>query len=398
MDRGRLGDIARLPIFRTRVWPTALQLAVKWRQRLIGRTSPAPPSAAGNGNAGGRLSSRFKRYVNSLFELPDKQIGWLIPAFLRAYRLVRSEGIELVVTSSPPRTTALVGLLLTYATRVRLVTDLRDPWFVPYFDDPCFTCLVAESRSAAADRIERWLERKIMERSALVITTTERHALALRKAYPWLPEDRVRVISNGYDAEDLAGLDGAAPASKFTLSYLGTFYLHRSPRPLFEALGELMREGTLSPAEVEVKLIGDVGFTTDGSIDRLVASTGLNGCVRVGAAVSYKESLQAMRESSVLLLFAPNQACSVPAKTFEYLAMHRPILCLAHDGATADLINRTACGVVVPPEDVGAIKSAVARLFAAFKEGRPLGNGFGIAKFERGVLSEQFSRLLSEIS
>src|SRR5436190_17495797 len=153
-DNTRLGDVVDVPVIRTRVWPTALDLALNVRNRIAPRNGGAPEATANT--PAPAVASRMKRYLNSIFELPDKQIGWLIPAFLRAYRLVRSEGIDLVMTSSPPRTTALVGLLLSYATSIRLVTALRDPWFVPYRRDPWFTSLtdVAGSRSAVADRIE----------------------------------------------------------------------------------------------------------------------------------------------------------------------------------------------------------------------------------------------------
>jgi glycosyltransferase involved in cell wall biosynthesis len=338
--------------------------------------------------------------LNSVFELPDKQIGWLIPAVRAAHRLVRKEGIELVITSSPPRTTALIGLALSYLDRIRLVTDLRDPWFVPNFQDPAFMTLsdFASSRSAAGDAIERWLEGKLLERSARVITTTEHHARALREAYPRLPIDRVCTIPNGYDAEDFAQIDDAQPAAKFTLSYLGTFYLRRTPKPLFEALSQLIREGTVSPADLELNLIGDVRSTMDGSVDNLIASYGLADCVRLRGAVSYRESLEWMVQSNLLLLFAPNQRCSIPGKTFEYMAAHRPILCLAQDGATADLINDTATGVVIPPDDVGAIKAAVAKFVDAFRTGRPGTNGADISRYDRKTQSEQFSRLLAEIA
>lgn len=396
-DPTRLRDVAQLRIFRTSVWPTVLQLALKLKRRLQTRTRSGASGERADGNQTKKVSA-VKRCLYSLLELPDQQVGWLPAAVWAAYRLVKSEGIELVITSSPPRTTALVGLLLSYLTPIRLVTDLRDPWFTPYAREPWFTSLinVAESRSAVADSIQQWLERKIVERSVRVITTTERHALALRKAYDRLPADRVTTISNGYDAEDVAGMNGVRSSSKFVLSYLGTFYLYRSPRPVFEALGELMRQRKLSPRDLQVNLIGDVRSTLEGSLDTLIAQCGLTGCVRVGAPVSYTESLRQMMQSDLLLLFAPHQYCSIPGKAFEYLATRKPILCLAQDGATADLIAETGAGVVVPPDDVGAIKAAIEKHLDAFRKGPPLINKRDVSRYERKALSAQLSGLLIE--
>jgi glycosyltransferase involved in cell wall biosynthesis len=105
-----------------------------------------------------------------------------------------------------------------------------------------------------------------------------------------------------------------------------------------------------------------------------------------------------MRRSHLLLLFAPKQCCSIPGKTFEYLAAQKPILCLADDGATADLIRSTGAGVVVQPDDVGAIKAAIWRLFQAFKNGEAPAGGIATSKYERKALTEQLSHLLTEIA
>lgn len=403
-EETRLDEVVHLPIVRTRVWPTLVQLALLVTRRLHRpalRARRASVSAgAGTGPAKGRsLSAHFKRYLNSLFELPDRQVGWLIPAAWAAYRLVKTHDIRFIVTSSPPRTTALIGLLLSYVARVKLVTDLRDPWFVPYLQDSWFLSQkeISESRSALADKIEGWLEWKILDRSARVITTTERHAAALRDSYPGLPADRISIIPNGYDAEDFGALGPAAAPQKFTISYFGSFYLDRTPRHFFEALNELIRDGRLSPSGLAINLIGEVHWTRDGSLQDLILSSELAGCVSVQAPIAYRECLRRMMEAHVLLLFQPRHHCSIPAKAFEYLALRKRILCLAHDGATADLIHNTGAGLVVPPEDVSAIKAAILRLVEEFQAGRPVGYRSDVSLLDREALAREFSRLLNEL-
>jgi glycosyltransferase involved in cell wall biosynthesis len=399
-DPTKVADLAQIPVVRTSVWPTVLEMAVKFKPR-VGASGRTEPHSQGIGRAPRQnIAGRLKRYANSIFELPDKQIGWLIPAVFQARRMIKAEGIELVVTSSPPRTTALVGLVLSYLAPIRLVTDLRDPWFVPYGQEAWFTSLdqVAEGRSALGDRIERWLERKIMQRSARVIVTNDRLAAALRDAYPTLPEDRVCTISNGYDSDDLAGMARARQGShKFTISYLGTLYLHRSPRSVFQALSELIRDGRVSRGDIEINLIGDVRSTIDGSVEDLIASYGLAGCIQIKAAVPYREALQQMMQSDLLLLFAPNQHCSIPGKAFEYLATRKPILCLAQDGATADLVKAADGGFVAEPEDVEGIKTALMTVIEAFKSGQPRINQGDISAYDRRNLSEQLSDVLMQI-
>jgi hypothetical protein len=57
-------------------------------------------------------------------------------------------------------------------------------------------------------------------------------------------------------------------------------------------------------------------------------------------------------------------------KVFEYLAAERPILAVVPpDGAAAELIHDTNAGVVVAPDDVAGIRSALEGLHARWRAG-----------------------------
>jgi len=85
-------------------------------------------------------------------------------------------------------------------------------------------------------------------------------------------------------------------------------------------------------------------------------------------------SLELQRDSEALLLLIPDAGGRgkgvLSGKVFEYLAAERPILALVPpDGAAADLIRETGAGVVAPPDDVEAIKAALAELHERFANG-----------------------------
>jgi hypothetical protein len=55
---------------------------------------------------------------------------------------------------------------------------------------------------------------------------------------------------------------------------------------------------------------------------------------------------------------------------FEYLAAERPILAVVPpDGAAAELIRATGAGIVVAPDDIAGIKSALESLHARWRAG-----------------------------
>lgn len=398
LDSERLKDVEHIPIVRACVWPTILQLTLSVRhayrkivQTVWDRISAASAASSKNGPARGDAQSKkissLTKYLDSLFEIPDQQIGWLIPAVWKAYWLVKRHDIRLVVTSSPPRTTALVGLALSYLTELNLVTDLRDPWFRPVDK-------LIGPQTWVSNRILGWLEKKIMERSFRVISTTEKYRSYLRSFYPDLQKSKFFTICNGYDEEDFRELEAIQPGPKFNISYLGTFYFGRSPKLFLHALSELVEEGALDKSWLEVRFIGDVRYAEGESVEELIQFFRLSGCVMLIDFVPYKDALRAMKQSNVLLLFAPDQYYCIPAKAFEYLGSQRNILCLSKDGATADLISRTDCGAVVAPEDVQQIKAAILRFYAEYKQGSSYNFKTNIIQFERKNLTANLSRLL----
>lgn len=387
-DEGRLRDVVGCQVSRTPVWPTVPEVALRLRRRWTGGPTTEPPFQREPGVSGGAdqdgAGGMLRRYVLSLGELPDPQIGWLLPAAWGAWRILRRERIHLVVTSSPPRTTALVGLLLSGLPGIRVVTDLRDPWYWPELRPQ-------GTRTEMADRIERRLERWIVERSRRVVTTTDHYSEALRKAYPHVPADRIVTIWNGYDSEDVRPSPRERSGIRVTMAYFGAFYFRRTPREFLLALADLFAERALDRSQVQVRFIGDVEFADGEPVADLVRAAGLECCVRLEPAVPREEALQQMRAADVLLLFAPAQPYSIPAKTFEYLGAGRPILCVTDEGATADLIRTTGAGIVVAPGDVGAIRGAIRQLVDARHR-----DWYPPAQFERGLLAQRFSTLLAE--
>ena len=77
------------------------------------------------------IRERVLRYYNSLLiYLPDKELGWLPFAVWRGVWLIRQRDIDAIVTTSPPHSVQLIGLLLKWLTGRVWIVDFRDPWEV----------------------------------------------------------------------------------------------------------------------------------------------------------------------------------------------------------------------------------------------------------------------------
>ncbi|TAK05929.1 MAG: hypothetical protein EPO39_10165 [Candidatus Manganitrophaceae bacterium] len=402
-DNDRLKEVEDLPIFRTSVWPTPLDLLVQGRNSLVrllrkkeNAKVPRPsgaivPSQEKRPSGGLRSFLRsMKRYFISIFAVPDEVNGWFVPAVWRGYWLIKKEGIGVIMTSCPPRTTTLIGLALSKLTGARLLTDLRDPWFLLGGKPKHLRCQLT-------DKVELWLEKKIMEDSDKVITTTEQYTHFLHAHYPRIQRDKFYTLHNGYDQEDFDGLATPEPNKKFTLVYLGTFYFARTPKEFLCALSALFKEQSIPPGEIEVNFFGNVKSAGGDQVENLIQSYGLSGSVSLRETLPYKQSLFQMKRSDLLLLFAPDddeQNYAIPGKTFEYIGAGKTILCIGDKGATAELIRKTGTGVVVNASRVDEIRDAIRDLYFHWKSGRKFESTFDRRGFERGALTRELVQLL----
>ena len=85
------------------------------------------------------------------------------------------------------------------------------------------------------------------------------------------------------------------------------------------------------------------------------------------------ESLALQRDSEALLLLIPEAGGRgkgvLSGKVFEYVAVGRPILAsVPPDGAAAELIRETGAGVIAPPDDPVAIRTAIEELHGRWRD------------------------------
>jgi hypothetical protein len=106
--------------------------------------------------------------------------------------------------------------------------------------------------------------------------------------------------------------------------------------------------------------------------EREAKALGVASLVRFGGRVPAAEAVSAAAEADVLLVIdAPSDGPSafLPSKLIDYLPFRRPILGVTPEpGASARLLRRLGCPVA-PPEDVGAIASALAGLVRRWRDG-----------------------------
>jgi glycosyltransferase involved in cell wall biosynthesis len=285
--------------------------------------------------------------------VPDENVSWNLTAVPAAIRIVRREGIDVVVTTSPPTSVHLVGAAVKRATGARWIADLRDS--IVANPHRRVESRLVRAKEATGERLARLVARNADAVTA--VTDLIGEELRARGAR------RVETIANGCDFEDFAGLE-YRPGARFRLTHTGSFFGRRSPRALLEALAR-------TDADIVARFVGDFRSADRDWAERL----DLGDRLELHPYLPRRRVLELQRDSEALLLLIPESGgrgrAVLSAKVFEYLAAERPILAaVPPDGAAAALIRETGAGVVVAPDDVEGLRDALAGLERDWRAGK----------------------------
>ena len=327
------------------------------RARYIGPRGRKPAEEL-HGRVGLDRAARQVRLASRRLLLPDEYVPWNVTAIPAAIRIARREGIDVVLTTSPPGSVHFVGAAVKRATGARWVADLRDSLVAhPHRR--------AEGLAARAKgRGHQAVARLVARNADGVVCVSD--AIAEEMA-ALDPVGAVRTIANGADFEDFAGLEYHS-GERFRITHTGSFFGKRDPRPFLTALAA-------SDPDVVARFVGDFR-----SADREWAEgLRLGDRLELLDYVPRRRSLELQRDSEALLLLIPEADGRgrgvLSGKVFEYLAAERPILAaVPPGGAAARVIRETGAGVIAPPDDPEAIRAALEGMVRAWRAGELRGN------------------------
>jgi len=335
-----------------------------------------------------KLPWRVRNFIARWLLIVDQQLGWLPFAIHQGLRIINSENISAIYTTSAPYTSHLIGLWLHKLTGTPWIADFRDPWIRNF------------SRSFPTRfhlKIALRLEETVC-RNADSITVVSAPMRDMLLEYHGKCGN-IHIITNGYDAADFSDVDTSVTnsLSAFTIVYTGSFYKHRlRPDTFLEGL-----RNTLNAYHIDVNVI--FAGNISARVSRLITALGLSEVVTITGYLPHHRSIEYLMGADVLLLIigpGPGSEAVFTGKIFEYLAAGKPILALVPPGPAADLIREAQAGVIVPPDDVEAISAAILELYDKWKRGdlRFKPRMDIISRFERRRLTGLLAELLDTIS
>jgi glycosyltransferase involved in cell wall biosynthesis len=339
-----------------------------------------------HGRSGLDRLSRQARSLSRRVLVPDENVAWNLTAIPTAVRIARAEGIDVVITTSPPNSVHLIGAAVKRTTGARWVADLRDSIAAhPHRR-------VERASVRAKEKVSASVARLVARRADVIVAAS---AAIAEEARTLEPAGVVTTILNGADFDDFAGLE-YRPGDRFRITHTGSFFGKRDPRAFLTALAESGLE------DIVARFVGDFRVA-----DREWSeSLGLGDRLELHPYVARREALALQRDSEVLLLLIPDAGGRgqgvLSGKVFEYLAAERPILAaVPPDGAAAELIRETGAGVVVPPDDVPALTAALGELHARWAAGTLDGTRLSSDDREqlgRGARVEELAEVLRSLA
>jgi glycosyltransferase involved in cell wall biosynthesis len=297
-----------------------------------------------------------RRFVPFYARIPDEYRAWVPLAQAATLAELRRSRYapDLVVTFGEPMSDHLLGL--------RLKAELGLPW-VAHFSDP-WADNPFRRNDHLANIVNRRLEADVVAHADhLIFTSRETIRLVMGK-YSAAAQQKCSVLPHSFDRTLYAAPQ--SPGSGAVVRYLGNFYGHRTPLPLFRALQLILRTEPDALRDVRFELIGRLpGWTRKHPAFRSLPP----GLVQLVPSVSYAQSLKLMSQAHLLLVIdAPaDESVFLPSKLIDYIGAGIPIFGIVPPGASANLLERLG-GLVADPRDAGAMAEGLAQSLRRVRE------------------------------
>jgi len=284
--------------------------------------------------------SNVSRICNPFSEIhwPDYALFWQKGAVKRGLTFLRDNPVDLIFSSSPPPSSHIVASRIARQTGIPWVAEYRDPWSRHYMKRMCLL-----------RKLEEIYERKVMKTVNKIITVKQSWTDDIKSVLQ--RENDINILQNGFDFNLYCG-KSSRRSTNFVMNYTGFLYSEYRLDPFFRSVRRLMDENIIDRDLMKINFYGNDFH----GLGKDIQKYSLGGVVTFHGRLSHDDIVRVQIDSSLLILFAwwgTGNKGNFPAKTFEYLAAGRPIICSGPGGDEIErLLYETRGGVYCTSEDM----------------------------------------------
>ncbi|MCP4607826.1 MAG: glycosyltransferase family 4 protein [Planctomycetes bacterium] len=307
---------------------------------------------------------------------------WISKAIQKLPRILNTNTINAIWATYPPVGTLY---LADYCSR-----KFGIPWIADFRDFPGEHGLP----KTFYKRLKMYREisdyKRVIKSASTITTVSKGLADMIRK------ENRQDVynIMNGFDPDDMDD-NNTSVFKKFNIVFIGSFYKNMSPKPILEALAELLDSRTITEKDVVVSFYC---FNRNELINELKGYP-YPEIFSVYPCINREECYKICRSNLVLMLPGPHPPGVLTSKIFTYLASQRPILAGPDSSdCIKEILGETNAGIAC--SSVQDITDVILKWYQEWKKtGMVKYNGRkeAIMKYSRDKQAGQLAELLDSI-
>ena len=280
--------------------------------------------------------------------------SYCVSALLRGLYLPKP---EVIIGTSPQILAAVAGLWLAKLRRVPFIFEVRDLW-----PESLIGVGLADTKHPLYRLVGKLADMLYRHSDHIVVVSPAFKGYLHRH---WgIPLDRMSIVVNGVEQDlfspgepDQRFLSELGLAGKFVVSYIGTLGSAQGASTILHAAGLLRHR-----PEIAFLLVGD-GADRD-RIENQMRDQKLGNLTLLpqqmrsavpSFIVSSNVCLVVLRDAEVFKTV-------IPSKMLEFMSCGRPVV-VAVQGQAQEIVEAAQAGLCVPPEDPGALATAVERLY-----------------------------------
>jgi len=138
------------------------------------------------------FAEKIARWIRINLFIPDAKIGWKYYAIKKAKRIIEQEKIDIIFSTSPPQTVALIAKKIAKISKLKWVADFRDPWMeIVYYQNL--------NRNNITKYIDGKLEKGVLKKADVLLTISADIVDLFRSK---VDKKDYSIIPNGFDETD----------------------------------------------------------------------------------------------------------------------------------------------------------------------------------------------------
>lgn len=335
-------------------------------------------------------SRKFLSNLSQTFLIPDSKILWKTKALALAERIIEEEQIELIFSTAPPYTDFVLAAELKEKFGLPVILDYRDSWI----DCPNNFYLTPFHK-----RKHKQLEADALKHADGIVTINDRIKELIIERYPFVSENLIRVISQGFDPEDFEAFSNETPPhDKLRLTYLGGFLNYYTPKHFLDALNKVLSENPRLKGKIEAMFVG----TFPDDYKRYAENIGLSDSIVYKGYTEHAETAKLLMQSHVLWMMINRTERSdlhSTVKLYEYIGARKPIIASVPDGVARESLKHHGAVKLTEPDDVNAIADAIIYYYGCFETNSFSAPAFDfVSGYDRKKLTAELAGIFDNVA